>query len=358
MGINKKPIGVFTNRSLNPLHPRLYSMKLGLEEMGFEVDFITNITKSNSLLSRINWLSLWFFDLYGILRLRKFIGRYDLVFVMDLRLLPLVKIARRRGCKVIYETLDNNVHLRFYQLSNRFSFFKLFKGPIISLMTKIEKHYAFKYCDNIIVNSKALKSYFEDRANLLYYYSPLEEIGKKNNPDQNPAFLYLGEFSKDKGAEEVLEIQKRYNLPLFIIGNIESNDVVNSIRNDDLISYYSRMDIISMQKLLIEISGKYFLIGTSLIKPVHYSYETQEANKEIDYMSMGIPFIGNHRLPTGEKIMDGCGVFSNDDDGIMGLINNPDVRRKMSDVAFSYYQKHYQSELYNMSLNKIVKELY
>ena len=352
-----RKIGIFTKRPINPLHPRLLAIKSILEKKDYKVNFIIDQRNEKSLLARINWLSLWFFDFYGIAYLKKYLAQYDLVIITDLKYLPLVKIAKKRTCRVIYETLDNNVHLRFYQLRKRFNIFKKFKKSIITRMVWLEKKYAFKYCDKVIVNSKALYDYFDHKATMLYYYSPLESIKGKNDSDREPALLYLGDFSEEKGAEETLRLQDKYGLPLFIIGNIRSSNTVELLKNKSSVTYYSKMDVNSLMHLLKNILKEYYLLGVSLIKSLHYSYETQEANKDIDYLSLGIPIIGNHRLPTAEKIYAGCGAFSEDQNRIIRFISEPEFRKKISSNAIAFYQKYYRSQLFDKGLLDLVRSL-
>lgn len=97
----------------------------------------------------------------------------------------------------------------------------------------------------------------------------------------------------------------------------------------------------------------YFLFGFSLIKAAHYSYAVQEANKDIDYLAMGIPLIGNQRIPTKEKIDAGCGLLI-DDPELIQKINHVDTRRKLMKNCLQYYQTNYAAIHFNQKLQTLL----
>jgi hypothetical protein len=347
-------IGIFTGRPLNPLHPRIGSYIDFFEKRGLNYEVIP--PSKNSILSRINWLSLYFFDLYSVYCHRKNLAQYDLIFIQDLKYLPLAKLAKKKKRKVIYETLDNNVILRGYQLLKRFPVLKIFGKAIIRLYIRKEKKIAFSYCDKIIVNSKALVTYFDGRADLIYYCSSFETIGIKNNVKLKPALLYLGDFSYEKGAKDVIELQQNLGIDLYVFGTIRERSLSEAVSINNLIHHVER---ISHEELVLKIEDlciKNFLIGTSFIKSIHLSYATQEANKEIDYLAMGIPIIGNHRQPTEEKILSGCGVFIEDEPGIRQLISDEDLRYKLSVNCKDYYYGNYSIDNFNSETDNIFSQ--
>lgn len=342
-------IGIFTGRLLDPLHPRVGSYIDFFEKRGLDYEIVP--PSKNRILSRINWLSLYFFDLYSVYCHRKKLVLYDLIIIQDLKYLPLAKLAKKKKRKVIYETLDNNVILREYQLLKKFPILKIFSKAIIKSYIRKEKKIAFTYCDKIIVNSKTLVKYFDDRADLIYYCSSFETIGIKNNVKLNPALLYLGEFSYEKGAKDVIKLQQNLGIELYIFGTIRNSSLSEAVFKNNLIHHVNR---ISHKELILEIEDlckKYFLIGTSFIKPVHLSYATQEANKEIDYLAMGIPIIGNHRQPTEEKILSGCGIFIDDEQSLRHLISDEDFRDKLSVNCMNYYSRYYSYSNFNSAMD-------
>ncbi|MCX6254822.1 MAG: hypothetical protein NTV31_10145 [Bacteroidia bacterium] len=321
-------IGIFTGRLLDPLHPRIGSYIDFFEKRGLDYEIIP--PSKNSILSRINWLSLYFFDLYSIYCQRKNLALFDLIFIQDLKYLPLAKLAKKKKRKVIYETLDNNVILRGYQLLKRFPILKIFGKSIINFYIRKEKKFAFSCCDKIIVNSKALVKYFDGRADLIYYCSSFETMGIKNNVKLKPALLYLGDFSYEKGAKDIIELQQNLGIDLYVFGTIRDRSLSETVFKNNMIHHVDRISHEEMVLKIEDLFRKHFLIGTSFIKSIHISYATQEANKEIDYLAMGIPIIGNHRQPTEEKILSGCGVFIEDEPGLRQLISDEDFRYKLS----------------------------
>lgn len=103
--------------------------------------------------------------------------------------------------------------------------------------------------------------------------------------------------------------------------------------------------------------NNYSLIGFSLIRDVHHSYATQEANKDIDYLAMGIPIIANYRLPTKEKIDAGCGVFIDDKKSVEKLLKNRDFYHNLSGNCIGYYSKLYAQNIFEKKLIEVIKNV-
>lgn len=349
-------VAFFTPRKINPLHPRLVAFNRYFKLNGMQVDFINASDYKPNLISKLNWLSLWFFDFHAVQLCRPSIQNFDIVFVTDMKYLPLVKYARKLNKIVIYDTIDHNVYLRFYQLENKIKVLKPFKNIIIPFFKKVEKHYAFEYCHSILVNSLALRAYFNNRANVLFYNSPFEEIHHNNHADRPTALLYLGVFSPEKGAHEIIKIQQRLDIPLFIYGDISSPHLQKEIAKKSNIHHTEKISVDTLKTELTKLLSQYYLAGFSLIKPAHYSYEVQEANKDIDYLALGIPLIGNERLTTKEKIEAGCGIFY-DDMRLNEKINNPVTKLSMALTCRTYYNQNYHSKLFNQALDVVLGQI-
>jgi len=121
--------------------------------------------------------------------------------------------------------------------------------------------------------------------------------------------------------------------------------------------YRPRISSKELRKELDRLFKKYNLIGFSLIHDVHYSYATQEANKDIDYLAMGIPLISNHRKPTKEKIEAGCGVFIEDSLNVEKLLNSREFYLEKSDKCIAYYNKNYAQNIFEKKLLEVVKNV-
>jgi hypothetical protein len=336
-----------------PLHPRLVAFQKYFRDRGIEVDFINASDYKKNIPSRINWLALWFFDLYAINRCKAKLSDYDIIFINDLKYLPLAKHAYRKKKTVIYDTIDHNVYLRLHQLEKKLPIVKLFRKPIIKRFTTLEKLYGDKYCDEIIVNSDSLREYFGHNTTPLYYSSPFEALDVYNNPQNPPALLYLGGFTLDKGGDEILDLHDKFRLPLFIFGPVKEKLLERRISQSDNIMYSQKLSIDHLAIELKNLLTKYFLFGFSMIKPAHYSYEVQEANKDIDYLSLGIPLIGNYRLPTRQKIEAGCGIFY-DDKNLHRKVVTIDGRKELSENCKQIYHKKYSSAEFTQKLDKIL----
>lgn len=346
-------VAFFTPRKINPLHPRLVAFDRYFRQRGIEVNFIHASDYKPNLVSRLNWLVLWFFDFHAVRLCKPLVHDFDIVFVTDMKYLPLVKHARRLNKIVLYDTIDHNVYLRFYQLEHKLKILKPFKRVIVPLFKTIEKYYAFKYCDAILVNSLALKAYFNNHAEVLFYSSPFEEMAQYNNAALPTALLYLGIFSPEKGAHEIIRIQQRLNIPLFIYGDISTPALKDEILRTPQIYHTAKISVDALTNELIKLLSRYYLAGFSLIKPAHYSYEVQEANKDIDYLALGIPLIGNERMTTKEKIEAGCGVFY-DDINLSEKLKDPTTKESMSLTCRTYYNQKYHSRSFNTVLDSAI----
>ncbi len=347
-------VGFFTPRSIRPLHPRLVSFENYFKRKGIEVEFINASNYAPNLMSRISWIYLWFFDLYAIRQCKPQVKDFDIIFINDLKYLPLAKYARSLNKVVLYDTIDHNVYLRFYQLEQKIKIVRLFKSLIVSIFKRMERNFAFRYCDEILVNSTSLQHYFDNKAHVLFYSSPFEKMEEVNTPSKPVALLYLGIFSPEKGAREIIALQKKLNLPLFIYGDVSEPVLLHEIKDLKQISHTRRLSVNDLEQALKKLLSDYYLVGFSLIKPAHYSYEVQEANKDIDYLALGIPLIGNYRLPTKEKIEAGCGLFV-DDNQLAEKLNDLEIKEALTKICKEYYHQHYASGLFEAEMEKIMK---
>jgi len=349
---------ILTPYSFNPIHPRLEYIEKYLIKNGYKVKKY-NLNCTNIVIHKLlKWVTLTFFQVPAFFKAIKYIWRYreetKVVYIQDLQYLHIAIIAKLFRKRVVYDTLDNNVELYFYNISNRFTFFKKISF-IKNIVIFVEKRLSKYFCDEIIVNSKALVEYFEPiKSDLLYYTSPFENRFKINN-DNKIAFLYLGIFSIDKGAKEILEFIKKHDYKLYIFGDI-SDSLLKKIETEPNIIYNARVSSRELFERLNVLFAKYRLIGFSLIHDVHYSYATQEANKDIDYLAMGIPLIANYRKPTKEKIEAGCGVFIDDDINIEKLLNNKEFYRNISIQCINYYNKYYSQTIFEIKLLEVIEK--
>jgi glycosyltransferase involved in cell wall biosynthesis len=349
---------ILTPYSFNPLHPRLEYIENYLTKNGHRVKKY-NLRCENKVINKLNWLSLTFFQVPSFFKSIKYLWRYrkesKIVYIQDLQYLHISILAKFFGYKVIYDTLDNNVELNFYHLSNRFKFLKKLSF-IKRAISFLEKQISNYMCDEIIVNSKALVEYFEpSRVNLIYYTSPFENRFK-SNINKEVAFLYLGAFSKDKGAYDILDFMNNRESKLYIFGDT-SKDILKKIEESKNIIYKARVSSSILEKELETLFAKYYFIGFSLIKEVHYSYATQEANKDIDYLAMGIPLIGNYRVPTKEKIDAGCGVFIDNNENVERLLSDKEFYKIVSSNSLEYYNQNYVQSIFEERLLQVIEAL-
>jgi hypothetical protein len=346
-------IGFFTPRSVNPLHPRLVAFREFFQRNGLHPEFIHQSDYKPSAKTKINWSVLWFFDLYAVNRCKPLVRDFDVIFINDLKYLPLAKYAKKLGRVVIYDTIDHNVYLRFYQLEKKIKAARLFKFLLIPFFKKLERKYAFRYCDEIIVNSDSLNDYFYGKAQVLFYSSPLENLKIVNDPEKKTALLYLGGFTEDKGAQEVLDLAESLKLKLFVFGTAEAT-FLSRFKGEN-VQYFPKLSSESLRLELEKLMEQFFLMGFSLIRAVHYSYEVQEANKDIDYLAIGAPILGNRRLATRVKVEAGCGLFY-DDPALVDKIADKNLKAELTRNCKSVYNDKFASGWFNKGLEAIMKK--
>lgn len=355
---------ILTPYSFNPLHPRLEYIEKYLIKNNYEVRKY-NLNCKNRIINKLNWISLTFFQIPSFFKAIWYLWKYrkkiKIVYIQDLQYLPIAIIIKFFKKKVIYETLDNNAELKFYHLTNRFKFFKkmvFIKKSVVFIEKKITKY----FCDETIVNSDALVKYFQPfKVNLLYYTSPYEKKIKSSN-DKEIIFLYLGGFLRMKGADFILDFVERYDKKLFIYGtlNKQEKDIVDKLKileQKGLVNFTDRLPSYILEKKLFEVFNIYKPIGFSLTQEVNLSNATQEINKDIDYLAMGVPLIGNYRKPTREKIEAGCGVFFSDDSKINKLLGDNAFYREYSNNCINYYNEHYAQNIFENKLLEIIENV-
>ena len=353
---------ILTPYSFNPLHPRLEYVEKVFLENGYSVKKY-NLKSNSRVLNKLNWLSLTFFQVPSFFKSFKYIWKYrqeaELIYIQDLQYLPISMVAKLFGKKVIYDTLDNNVELNFYHLSNRFKIFKKLSF-IKNITTFLEKKLSRYFCDKTIVNSKALVDYFKPNSvELIYYTSPFEKKFQLNI-NNDIAFLYLGSFEKMKGADIILDFIEKYNRRIFIFGTLNSNeknlkDKINSLSKIGLVTFVERLSSNLLEVKLKELFLNHRLIGFSLTQNVNKSNETQEINKDIDYLAMGIPLIANHRKPTKEKIDLGCGVLIENESNIEKILEDKMFYQDISNNCTRYYNEFYAQNIFEKKLLKVIE---
>ena len=201
--------------------------------------------------------------------------------------------------------------------------------------------------EKIIVNSNFLFekiSAYHSQVAYVPYTSPFE--GEFiNKPSDNISLIYLGSFSKQKGANRMLNFffTLRNDLPnknirLYIFGD----NYYKKVDHND-IYFFKRLDKNELLKNIKHISSNSFLIGLSFIQSSFRSYAKQEANKDIDYLSMGIPIIGNYREPTADLIRLGGGVFFDNKNTVAQLCISKNFQQKLIMDSLSLYNDRYQN---------------
>jgi hypothetical protein len=353
----KYKISIITAFPITIPHPRVELERKVLTEAGHEVKILCFPQRPDLWQRLVNYTSVNYFKKHLYRRILKSISDEDVIILYDFHLLPLARRLKKMKKKVIYESIDNMVHLNYHELLKHFPAASYFGSTIISHYSSLERRLAAK-CDGVIVNSKALAVYFIPvKTDLIFYSSPFENEGKNNPLPARAALAYLGFFSKDKGSEETLALQKELNIPLFISGDISDSEVIHKVQSNPEITWIPRQKPDLLKAYLVDLQLKYRLFGCSIIHPIHHSYATQEANKDQDYLALGIPIIGNTRVPTYEKISAGCGVLYTNPENIRKLIENTGEYDNYRNKCLEFYNQHYSYNKFRDSLLQVVNDL-
>ncbi|UII23671.1 hypothetical protein [Fulvivirga ligni] len=151
--------------------------------------------------------------------------------------------------------------------------------------------------------------------------------GNVTQPKENLpfAYLYLGQLREEKIAPDFFEFLERQKRQLFVCGIIKDHYITKKVEESTFCTYLGNFEAMELKTKLFELRKDFNLLGVSLIQEPHKSYSEQNANKDIDYMAMGIPILGNQRKTTKELIESGCGFFYDD----------------FEDFSFEQYKKAY-----------------
>ncbi len=347
-----KRVRILTPYPLDPIHPRTEMVREVAAALGHEVRISE---RGGGALRVINALTLGFFDLDRSLAGMRDLRDVDVVYVQDLRLIPAVLLAKLRRKLVVYETLDRGVALHGYQLARRWPWTRWLRA-LYPLLEWLERRIAGSCATAVVVNSRALAEYLAPGARLLYYASPLEDLPSPPAGTE-PALLYLGAFSRDKGASDALRLCEELSLPLFVFGTVSEAEIRDRIAGCAGVTTVPRLESSRLKERLAEQRERYRFLGLSLIRPVHLSYATQEANKDIDYLALGIPILGNRRLTTADKIEAGCGVFAEDLDAVRRLVDDPARYLEVAESCRGHYRANYARAVFEQRLRQLFEEL-
>ena len=135
-------------------------------------------------------------------------------------------------------------------------------------------------------------------------------------------------------------------------GELEYKDIHNI--HGHKCKIVENLDEQKMKVILDEEAKKFNLVGMSVTKSVNKSNETQEINKDIDYLAMGIPIIGNHRPLTEEKIKSGCGVFMEDGESVNSLLRNYQYAKNISSNCRKLYKEKYSKQHYTANMRQLL----
>ncbi len=336
--------------SLEVKHARVALEEKILVEQGCEVDLFSgkDSVSTSWWVKVLNILTLKYFEWGHVFEMAKKAKAYDVVLFYNLKLLPLTLLNSGKDRRMVYQTLDHNVSYHFYELAKRLSPLSIFKPAIVNVFSFFERRLSQK-ADAVMVNSFPLGEYLSG-AIVNLYSSPFEGLSLGSNSKNPFALIYFGKLSKEKGAEESVHLAESLKIPLFYFGRLGDQSTEKLVKNSPWVKYQGNFEIDALGLEIQKLSSSYNLLGVSLIHSIHLSYEIQEANKDIDYLALGIPIVGNRRRPTFEKIEMGCGVLMEDVEQLFDF----QAYRKASRKALKLYQEVYAQDNFKNHLLKAV----
>ncbi len=349
-------VTIFTTNSVEKLHPRIEMQKTILENNGFSVNLVLSTERREGFVWEIiNLMTLKYFKWRAINRFKKQMDDCDIAHIYDLQLLPLAKVAHKKRKKVIYETIDDNVPLNFFAISKKLGFLNLFKGAIIRSMENYEKNFSNKYCHQIIVNSPNLIAKFkEGKVTYIPYSSPLQDLSSESfSEEKETVFLYLGKLTEGKGARIYKDLIEQHKHKMLFFGKAYDAFSIDFSVNNPMVLPMGNLTSSQLKTALLSAIKEYNLVGLSIILPENESYKWQEANKDIDYIAMGIPFIGNDRPPTLEKIEKGVGALYTESKQVNKLLTNTENFYNNCVLSCHSLEKHYTLDAFEIELLKV-----
>lgn len=334
----RKRVLFLTNNRLEHPRSKMYGEVITREH---DLTVIEHIERSTPL-KLINHLFFGRNFQIGCLRHSRKLSNYDVVVLQNTQMLPLAPIARALGVRVIFDSLDLTPYLNEYNLSRKHKVLK----PLYMLQRIfywwLEQAIVAAFCESALCNSAYLARRFSAKGHEALYASYLD--GLLNDPTKPSALLYLGIFSREKGAYETLELARRLNAKLFVFGEVTVKDF--SQKSAGLsVSCAERLNQEDLKSQLGTLLESYFLWGVSLLGDENFSYAVQEANKDIDYLAMGAPIIGNRRHETLRKIHAGAGLLS-DSPELPTTFNSGVDKRNYASVARQIYARFYHQEIF------------
>ncbi len=326
-GVDINKVCIITPYHMEPPSPRILREADALKEIGLEVNILypprgLNIHKRN---------------IYIRNEFTKLINRYDKFIVYDLLTLFYLSLVIKKyniKTKTIYEVIDDFPHYYSYKVLKRL----IGKNILAFFLEKTEAFLIKHFTSFVLVNSSYLYnrlSKYTSNIDTLFYTSPFEGKDFFNNPDYPPAFVYIGAFTPEKGSNEIINLAITHpNIPFYVIGSSSPCNI-----KPKNLTIYPRYPIDKLFSILKKISKKYFIFGLSLIQNLNKSYAVQEANKDIDYLALGIPIVGNKRRTTYEKIQLGAGLLI--DNLSIDMLFLRDIKLRLSAKAKEIYNLHY-----------------
>jgi hypothetical protein len=144
----KPDIIIYSSLTNSPLHPRIEIEKKVLEESGFHVLVLSApyLKSEMSLIYRLLYYFTLTYFRWDLIFLFSKQPTADRVIIYDFSLLPLAFFIRNRVSHIIYETIDNNVHLTFYNIKKRMPFLSIFKPFILLFYSSLEKMCVRFFC--------------------------------------------------------------------------------------------------------------------------------------------------------------------------------------------------------------------
>lgn len=261
----------------------------------------------------------------------------DIVHVHAPEALPIALMHYWRGAKVIFDVYENmGKQLKDKQVNNSFLFRSFFK---------IFDQIARRKCHFIFAEDSYQESYpdLKKSSVVIHNFPDLTSIPLVQDPPKEPAFFYLGQLSKARCLDVMIEsavlLRKDYpNFRWHIFGKVgfdlTSMEEVEQMPGyaevkDNLIFYGYTPAIEAYQK------GTQCLAGIALLKPLG-DFEGSYPTKIFEYMALGLPVITSH-FPLYQSVVEkhNCGFCIEPTnakalyESLKYLIESPDERKQM-----------------------------
>jgi glycosyltransferase involved in cell wall biosynthesis len=241
---------------------------------------------------------------------------------------------QRRGKKVIYDVHEDLPK----QILSKTYLNPLLRKIMSQLILVIEK-YISPRLSAIVTVTKSIQNRFSELNHNCYNinnYPKFEELGYKNGSiEKRNEICYIGDITKIRGIEELIDSIECIDLVLNLAGNFESESFKNRLMNKPGWKKVNYLGFINPKEAFNVMLRSFAGISTLYPEP---NYLNSQATKIYEYMYAGIPVVASN-FPLWKELIDknNCGICVDPKnkvsvaEAISYLKDNPEIAKTMGE---------------------------